>query len=347
MLSKFVWPLALAGVALSCTSSSSSSRPSAIEGCVEPTTGLPTDLFCTGLYTDRAASTLSSGVMPYTPGTLLWSDGAEKHRFLYLPAGSKIDTSNLDAWAFPAGTKAWKEFRLDGARIETRIFWKRADGHWDSGTYVWRPDGTASLDTSAPKGTILPSGYEIPTQKDCDKCHHGGADKLLGVEAVALSLPAAEGATLGALARAGFLSNPPAVTSMTLPEDATGKAAEAMGYLHANCGMPCHSTRGLGDETQLVMRIRAGELWPADGTAPAVVETTDLYKATFNQEPTTASVAQQFPGAHRIMPGAHDQSLLWLVAHRRGNYQMPPLVSHKVDEVGTQKLADWIDALPQ
>jgi len=25
---------------------------------------------------------------------------------------------------------------------------------------------------------------------------------------------------------------------------------------------------------------------------------------------------------------------------------MPPLVSHKIDDVGTQKLADWIDALP-
>jgi hypothetical protein len=25
---------------------------------------------------------------------------------------------------------------------------------------------------------------------------------------------------------------------------------------------------------------------------------------------------------------------------------MPPLVSHKVDDTGTQKLADWIDALP-
>jgi len=26
---------------------------------------------------------------------------------------------------------------------------------------------------------------------------------------------------------------------------------------------------------------------------------------------------------------------------------MPPLVSHVIDEAGTQQLADWIDALPR
>ena len=66
---------------------------------------------------------------------------------------------------------------------------------------------------------------------------------------------------------------------------------------------------------------------------------------TVNQKPTTASVAAKFPDAVRITPGAHDKSLVWLLSHRRGEYQMPPLVSHKIDDVGTQKLADWIDAL--
>ena len=193
----------------------------------------------------------------------------------------------------------------------------------------------------------LPSGYEIPTQKDCDKCHHGGADKLLGIEAVALALPDAAGETLTALAKDGWLSDPPADTSKSLPEDGTGKAAAALGYLHANCGMPCHSSRGLGDETMLVMRIRATELWPATSNGPVPIDSTDVYRATVNQTPTTQSVIQKYPSALRITPGAHDQSLLWLLAHLRGQYQMPPLVSHLVDDVGTQRLADWIDALPQ
>jgi hypothetical protein len=166
------------------------------------------------------------------------------------------------------------------------------------------------------------------------------------VEAVALGLPTAAGATLASLHAMGALSNPPETMSVMLPEDGTGKAGAALGYLHANCGMPCHSARGLGEETKLLLRLRADELWPAGGNAPATAGVTDTYNATVNQMPTTASVVQQFPGAVRVMPGSHDQSLVWLLSHRRGNYQMPPLVSHRIDDVGTQQLGDWIDALP-
>lgn len=339
--------------AFACSHAAPETSPAVVDAapetpvCVEPATGLPTDVFCTGLYANRDANQIVPEAMPYTPGVVLWSDGAEKRRFLFLPPGTQIENSNNDAWKFPVGTKVWKEFRLGGALVETRLLWKRAPATWEAGTYIWDATGNATLNTSAPKGVVLPSGYEIPTQKDCDKCHHGASDHVLGVEAVALGLPTAQGTTLSVLAAKGLLSVPPAKTTGALPEDATGKAAAALGYLHANCGMPCHSSRGLGDETKLVMRIRADELWPAGGAAPAKVEETDTYKATLNQAPTTAAVAHQFPGALRITPGAHDQSLVWLVSHLRGNYQMPPLVSHQIDEAGTQKLADWIDALPK
>jgi hypothetical protein len=335
--------------------------------CEELDSGLPTDVFCTGLYLKRDPTQHAPSAAPYTPGVTLWSDGAEKHRYLYLPPGSQIDTSNVDAWRFPVGTKAWKEFRVDGALVETRLLWKRGEGTWESGTYVWDEMGKAATLKTDTKGTILASGYEIPAPRDCDKCHHGGSDKLLGVEAVALALPTAQGMNLASLAAAGFLSHAPDPLHVTLPEDTTGKAAAALGYLHANCGMPCHSDRGLGDETELVLRLRADEFWLAqksdagidggptsqnDGghdsgpaPVPGSVASTDTYRATVGQRPTTASVIQAYPMALRITPGAHDQSLVWLLSHLRGKYQMPPLVSHRVDELATQQLADWIDAL--
>jgi hypothetical protein len=342
--------LLAAAAGAACSNDASPISPPDL-GCVDPATGLPADLFCTGLYADHSTSRskdqLAAGVMPYTPGTTLWSDGAEKHRFLYLPPSTQIDTSDLDTWKFPVGTRTWKEFRVDGVLVETRLMRKRSATLWDVGTYIWDSTGTTATLNTATKGTILPGGYEIPTVKDCDKCHHGGADKVLGIEAVALALPTAQGATLTALAQQGALSHPPPTTTIDFPEDDTGKAGVALGYLHANCGMPCHSTRGLGDETKLVLRLRAGEFWPGGAAAPGPIAaaTTDIFKATFQQMPTTAAVAQAFPGALRITPGDHEKSLIWVVSHLRGKYQMPPLVSHKVDDEGMQKLAGWIDSL--
>jgi hypothetical protein len=315
--------------------------------CLDPADGgLPDDVFCIGLYKGRDSTKYSADAVPYTPGVTFWSDGAQKQRYFYLPPGTKIDTSNIDAWKFPVGTKAWKEFRFDDKLVETRLFWKVDETNWASGTYIWDADGRAAPLNTSKKPVLLANGYEIPTAKDCGKCHHGAADYLLGLEAVELGLPTAMGVTLAKLTAAGSLSHPLAETTIHLPEDSTGKAAAALGYLHANCGMPCHSNRGLGHETELLMRLRADEFWSASGsvTIPAVTST-DIYAATVMQKPTTASVEQKFPGQFRVTPGSHDKSLVWTLAHTRGQYQMPPLVSHVVDDTGTQKLGDWIDAL--
>jgi len=319
------------------------------DDCVIPAQGLPDDVFCTGLYLDRDSTQLVESVLPYKPGVTLWSDGAEKHRYLQLPAGATIDTSDLDVWKFPVDTKAWKEFVVDGVLVETRIFWKRDEADWASGTYIWDAEGAEAALNISKTPTLLANGYEIPTLKDCGRCHHGGADKLLGLEAVALALPTAEGVTLAGLVADGRLTAPPAATTIALPEDATGKAGVALGFLHANCGMPCHSSRGLGDETELVLRLTANEFWPPElgGAAMTVDATqTEAYLATVMVEPTTKSVAQKFPDALRITPGDHEQSLLWLMSNRRDDYAMPPLVSHVIDDAENQALAAWIDALP-
>ena len=126
--------------------------------------------------------------------------------------------------------------------VETRLFWKRGESNWASGTYIWDDAGEAHLDTSK-QPTLLANGYEIPIAKDCGKCHHGGADKLLGIEAVALGLPTAKGATLTQLVADGWLSAPPPRTTIDLPADATGLAGPALGYLHANCAH-CHRFGG-------------------------------------------------------------------------------------------------------
>src|SRR5262245_31431150 len=58
----------------------------------------------TGLFEDIAADRVGRDVLAYTPAFELWVGGASKRRWLRLPPGTRIDTSDLDAWQFPVGT---------------------------------------------------------------------------------------------------------------------------------------------------------------------------------------------------------------------------------------------------
>src|SRR5262245_24836077 len=106
---------------------------------VDPLAHLPQRLSETGLYADIASETLAADVVPFEPRFHLWSDGAEKRRWLSFPAGSVVDASDSADWRFPAGTKAWKEFTRDGVRVETRLIQKvgDADDDWAAVAYVW------------------------------------------------------------------------------------------------------------------------------------------------------------------------------------------------------------------
>src|SRR5438132_1116401 len=90
----------------------------------------PGTLFETGLCVDHACMQISPGVHAYSPRFALWADTASKRRWIYLPPGTQIDTTDMDHWLFPTGTKLWKEFTRDDAngmpvRVETRLVWKQ------------------------------------------------------------------------------------------------------------------------------------------------------------------------------------------------------------------------------
>ena len=82
---------------------------------------LPARLSEAGLFTDASMTTAGGEYRPYTPRSELWADGATKRRWVRLPEGATIDASNIDDGSFPVGTELWKEFTVDGRRIETRV----------------------------------------------------------------------------------------------------------------------------------------------------------------------------------------------------------------------------------
>jgi hypothetical protein len=309
---------------------------------------LPTDLRCTGLYSDFATKAVAADAREIAPAVSLWSDGAVKRRWLFLPPGSQIDTSDMDEWIFPVGTKVWKEFSLDGKVVETRMFAKKAPSRWVYTTYVWDKDGARAsrVDTGLPNAA---GTYEIPSTVHCSQCHNGHADRLLGVEAVSLGLPGAGGLTLATLANEGRLSNVPAKTTFTLPGDE--RTQRALGYLHVNCGITCHSQAagGTASFTGMLLRLSAKALLapPGDGGSDDP-RATDTYKTTVNKDFVSAPYVdeEKYFFHKRITPGNPDKSLVFSVIAERGAGQMPPIVSHRVDDAGVALLRDWIAAIP-
>jgi hypothetical protein len=159
-----------------------------------------THLECSGLYASFADKQLAPDVLPYKPAVEFWSDGAEKQRWIHLPPGTKIDISDWNEWSFPVGTKIWKEFKIGGKRIETRLFTKIDTATWAHTSYRWNADETDAVAKGGGESIagIGPDGgtYEIPNAGQCEQCHFGRKDQILGFDAVSLGMPGAEGITL-------------------------------------------------------------------------------------------------------------------------------------------------------
>jgi hypothetical protein len=309
--------------------------------------GPPADLGCTGLYSDWKKRTINPAAQEFDPGFHLWSDGAEKTRWAYIPPNTKIDTSNQNEWKFPVGFKVWKEFKISGRRIETRHFWKRGENDWVRITYRWSDDELSAVALTQGEVDVGGSTYQIPTMAQCDACHSGRIEHMLGFEAVSLSQPESSGLNMQALVAGRLITNPPAVP-LVIPEDQTGKARMALGWLHANCGTACHnpSNSSFAGVTGLFMRLEVGP----NGLGVGVNDTN-----TWRTAKCRPSIFQQDapPGGwFRIKPGSAgvpgvSQSLIPYRDGRRNDpfVQMPPIGSQIPDLANVQRVVDWIVAL--
>jgi hypothetical protein len=297
--------------------------------------GLPPErLSEAGLYENLAESeALAAGVVEYRPRFELWADGAEKRRFLFIPPGTRLDTSDMDYWVFPPGTRAFKEFSRDGVRIETRLLEKRDDGNWLMLAFAWNSAGTDAL--AVPRGGQNAGGteHDIPSSVMCAECHENMPDRLLGVGAVQLS-HALGGATLDTLVADGLVTDAPSAP-IELP--GTEVAQEALGYLHANCGV-CHNRRsGEFPTVHLELHLEVGAL--------ASVEETLTYRTTVDVPFEGIRPSPEVPDV-RIRPGDPEGSAMYQrMRSRESLVQMPPLATEVADEAGLATLAAFITEL--
>lgn len=343
----------LLGIALQCSNTALTAAPASRPIPRSNEAGTPPDLRDTGLYAPGSTTAIRRGILPFSPQYPLWSDGAAKRRWIYLPPGRAIDASQPDAWQFPPGTRLWKEFSYQGRPVETRYIERRADGRWLFASYVWSADGSRAVlapeaglagmpSTNAPNGR-----YDIPSRADCLACHEGAAVPVLGFSALQLShdrdplaphaaSPAGEELDLRQLVDRGrlrhlppaLLAQPPRIAATTPTERA------ALGYLHANCGH-CHNSDGMPApvKLRLAQRVTPGQAEPnAQQVLRSLLEQATRYRA-----------AEAPAGAAPIVPGQPEVSTLRLRMHsRHPQAQMPPLGTRIADQEALALIGRWI-----
>lgn len=165
----------------------------------------PTRLSDSGLFETVRGHLMQPGVIPYSVNSPLWSDGAEKSRFIALPgADAKIDFTARGPWGLPEQTVLIKSFALNleegnpASRryIETRFMTKQL-GEWVGYSYIWNDEQT---DATLVSKEGLDRDYMIrtaqgerkqtwhyPSRTECMVCHSRAAGFVLGISTAQLN----------------------------------------------------------------------------------------------------------------------------------------------------------------
>jgi mono/diheme cytochrome c family protein len=316
----------------------------------------PARLMETGLY--DSTGQLDPRNLPFVPQYPLWSDGAEKRRWVRLPPDARIDVTDFDAWRFPVGARFWKEFSWRGRKVETRMIWKATEDEWVFATYLWNEDQTDALlapETGVPNvvETFRGKRHSIPAIEDCNACHRSAPAVVLGFNALQLSddrdplAPHAEplvsnAVTMRTLVLKNRLSNlrPEFAARPSRIRERSPVARAALGYLSANCG-GCHNDRGLLDRLGLVLLHDVTRDTSAAANAPEPAIVTAVDKASRYVMPGADA-----DNSRIVVPGEPERStLLHRMKSRRPSSQMPPLGSAIPDEEAVQLVQRWIESL--
>jgi len=283
-------------------------------------------LASTGCVDPKSPRQAPAGAIAYSVNSPLWSDGAEKDRWLFVPEGAKIGVLPDGDLELPPGSVAVKTFTVGGKIVETRLLVREDDGGWAGYSYEWNDaqDDAVLLTTSKTKDLGSGATWTYPSRSDCFTCHTASAGFSLGIEARQL-----DGAALDRLAP---MLEPPIAKEAFPPlraADTPGASNEerARGYLHANCS-GCHR-EGAGAGAAM-FDLRIDRSFADTRTCNAVPQAGDL----------------GVPDARLIVPGDPSRSILVLRMRALDDNRMPRLGSRVVDEAGVAAVEAWIRDLP-
>lgn len=302
-----------------------------------PASTFPDRLSKTGCTDPADVKKPASGLIPYGVRTPLWSDGAEKERWMALPDGSKITVGADGDFDFPKGTVLVKTFTIGGKKIETRLFVRHDDDGWAGYTYEWLDDQSdAVLLLGSKQKTVGTQSWHFPSRSECVRCHTAAAGRSLGLELGQQNGDHVYPSTnrisnqLKTLDHIGMFAAPlgkPVDQILAYPDPLGAAPLEqrARSYLHANCSN-CHRKDGGGR-----------------GNMVLTYGTSFKDTVTCNVDPEAGDIG--VAGGKLIVPGQPAQSILSRRPHDLGANRMPPLASSIVDDKGVKVIDDWITSL--
>ena len=312
----------------------------------------PEQLSAFGFFADAAAQLPAEGVLPFAPATPLFTDFAEKRRFVYMPEGKSAGYDEEEAFHFPVGAALIKTFAYpddseDGLHlVETRVLLHQDSG-WQAWAYVWNEDQSEAelniagakigMEIPLPDGGVKAITYAVPNKNQCKGCHAiNGAVTPIGPKARNLNhaFDYGEG-TENQLARwigTGLLTGAPQpADAPSVPDwlDETAPLdARARAWLDINCAH-CHRREGPASNSGLFLT------WSEkDQTAYGI-----------NKRPVAAGRGSG--GLHvDIAPGKPEESiLLYRVVSDEPGVMMPELGRSLTDPRAVELLRDWISSL--
>lgn len=323
----------------------------------------PSLLSETGVFTDLLTLQTAPGVIPYEVANPLWSDAAEKRRWIILPNDGSHDSpaedivfSELGNWVFPAGTVIVKHFEIRPdernpgliRRLETRFLICTENGGKYGVTYKWNPAGTdAELLTigdvddftyTSLNGDTEIRQWDYPARADCMLCHTDAAGQALGLRTHSLNssfyyeASGREANQLETFNDLGMFDRVLSVEELQsfiearpLDDETAPVEHRVRSYLESNCSH-CH----MPGSTVEFFDLRLGTPLNEQGVVNGAIQG----RYPFD------------PEGRYLKPGDVDLSALHFRANSAGNGDaMPPLAKNLIDAQAVAFLEDYIESL--
>jgi len=296
-------------------------------------------------------------VIPYTLPTPLFSDYAQKLRFVYIPPGKQALYHDKDVFQFPVGTILVKTFYYpndfrypDKERkiIETRLLIHEEDG-WKAYPYIWNDEQTeAYLDVAGDTkpiqwthtdGKKIKINYSIPNANQCKSCHESyGQMTPIGPTARQLnSVFSYRGEQKNQLTYwseqellKGLPKDESTIPSIAVWNDAVHYSLNdrARAYLDINCAH-CHKPGGQASTSGLNLSIYETQQ-----------NLLGIYKAPVAAGKGSGKMK------YSIEPGNPDMSiLLYRMASTDPGIMMPEMGRQLTDKEGVALIREWISQM--